>query len=135
MSRFAAAYLASATVMLILDAIWLSVMGPTYRRLLDGLLTEGFRLVPAAVFYFIYVAGIALLAVLPALRAGDGIAGAAVNGAMLGFVAYATYDLTNHATLKTWHTSMTLMDMAWGTILTATAAAAGAAAAIRWQGG
>ena len=78
-----------------------------------------------------YIAGVVALAVLPAAREGAGLSRAALNGAMLGFVAYATYDLTNQATLKVWSWKITLADIAWGTFLTACAAAAGYAA-WRW---
>ncbi|MCB1521934.1 MAG: DUF2177 family protein [Hyphomicrobiaceae bacterium] len=120
--RYVTAYLAAGVTLLVLDVIWLTAMGSTYRRLLDGMLTEGFRLAPAAIFYFIYVAGIVTLAVAPAMDAGAGWQTAAIKGGVLGFVAYATYDLTNHATLKVWPWQLTVVDIAWGSVLTATAA-------------
>lgn len=133
MTRALTAYLAAGLVMLLIDAIWLTMMAPTYRRLLGDILLDGVRLGPAAAFYLLYVAGIVGLAVLPALREGGGWQWAAVYGGFLGLVCYATYDLTNHATLKTWHLEITLMDMAWGTALTAVSAAAGALAAERFS--
>lgn len=129
MLRAISAFAAAGLVMLILDAAWLSSMAPTYRRLLSDLLLDGFRLGPAIAFYLLYVAGIVLMAVYPALREGGGWQAAALNGAILGLIAYGTYDLTNQATLKTWSLQITLMDMAWGTFLTAVSATAAAAVA------
>ncbi len=75
---------------------------------------------PAAVaFYLIYVLGIVVFAVWPALESGDWRT-ALMRGAAFGFFAYATYDLTNLATLKVWSLKISLIDMAWGTLLTGT---------------
>ena len=79
---------------------------------------------PAAiVFYLVYVLGVVVLAILPNKDAGLGKT--ALTGAMLGAFAYATYDLTNQATLKVWATRITLIDICWGTFLTAVGASAG----------
>lgn len=126
------AYLAAGAAFAVVDAIWLTQVGPRlYRPALDAVLAERFDLTAAIVFYLVYIAGVVALAVLPAARDGAGLSRAALNGAMLGFVAYATYDLTNQATLKVWSWKITLADIAWGTFLTACAAAAGYAA-WRW---
>jgi len=85
---------------------------------------------PAAAFYFLYVGGIVFIAVAPGLAA-DKWTVALTRGMALGLIAYATYDLTNQATLKQWSTTVTLADMAWGTVLTGVAASAGFFAA-RW---
>jgi uncharacterized membrane protein len=84
----------------------------------------------AVAFYLIYILGILFFAVRPALAAGDWRT-AALNGALCGFFAYATYNLTNLATLKVWSLKVSLIDMAWGTLLTGVAASAGALAAIK----
>ncbi|MBA4013640.1 MAG: DUF2177 domain-containing protein [Phenylobacterium sp.] len=132
MIALAAAYLAAGVAFAVIDAVWLTQIGPRlYRPALDAVLAERFDLPAAVVFYLVYIAGILALAVLPAAREGAGLPRAALNGAMLGFVAYATYDLTNQATLKTWSWTITLADIAWGTFLTACAATAGYAA-WRW---
>ena len=123
------AYLAAGLWMLIIDAIWLSSMIGVYRQHIGSLLMEGIRLGPAIAFYLLYVAGIVWFAVLPALQSGGGWQQAALNGALLGLVAYGTYDLTNQATLKVWPVSITLMDMVWGAFLTGTSAIASHAAA------
>lgn len=126
MIRLAAAYLAAGAAFAAIDAIWLTMVGPRlYRPTLDPVLADRFDLPAAVAFYLVYIGGVIALAVLPAAREGAGLARAAANGAMLGFVAYATYDLTNQATLKVWSWKITLADIGWGTFLTACAAAAG----------
>lgn len=131
MIKILAAYLGAALTMLVLDAVWLTQMSPRlYQPRIGELLATKPSLPPAVVFYLLYVAGIVLLAVLPALREG-GWKRLLINAAAFGLVAYATYDLTNQATLKTWSTTITLVDMAWGTFVTTVAASAGFAAA-RW---
>ena len=125
------AYGAAALAFLAIDAVWLSTMANLlYRPLLGDLLAPGFRLAPAIFFYAIYIAGIVFFAVRPALATGR-LATAALNGAALGFVAYGTYDLTNQATLRDWPVIITVADMVWGTVLTASASIAGFAAARR----
>lgn len=125
-------YLATAVTFLIVDAIWLTLMGPKlYKPLIGPLLADKVDFTAAGLFYLIYIGGIMALAVVPAMREGGGIGRAAMAGAILGFVAYATYDLTNAATLKMWSWKITAADMAWGTFVTGIAAAAGAAALMR----
>ncbi len=70
-------------------------------------------------FYLMCVAGIVVLAVMPALREGGDWKMAAFYGAVLGFIAYGTYDLTNYATMKVWSARITIIDMLWGAALTA----------------
>jgi uncharacterized membrane protein len=119
------AYIASALAMLALDAVWLTQMTPRlYQPRIGELLAAKPSLAPAVAFYLLYVAGIVVLAVLPALREG-GWRRLLVNAAMLGLVAYAAYDLTNQATMKTWSTTITVMDIAWGVLVTTAAASAG----------
>lgn len=126
------AYFAAGVVFLIVDAIWLTMMADTlYRPLLGERLETQFRLTPAIFFYLIYVGGIVFFAVLPALENG-GLGKAALNGAVLGLVAYATYDLTNQATLRDWPLAVTLADIPWGAFVTAVGASAGFLAASRF---
>lgn len=125
MKNYLIAYGATAVVFLVIDAIWLSTMAKAfYRPYLGDLLAPEPRLVPAAVFYAIYVLAIVVFAVGPALASGQWTT-ALVYGAFFGFCAYATYDLTNQATLKHWPTIVTVVDMAWGTVLTAASATFG----------
>ena len=118
-------YVATAVVFLGLDAIWLSLAGPRlYRPQLGDLLLESYRVAPAAVFYLLYVVGIVIFAVQPAAASGRWQT-ALVYGALFGFFAYGTYDLTNFATIKGWSQLITFVDLAWGTLLTGVAATAG----------
>ena len=125
MLPYVAAYFGSLVVFLGLDALWLSLMGPRlYKPLLQDLLAQSVRPAPAVLFYAIYGLGILLLAVAPWAQP-ERAAGAVARGALLGIVAYATYDLTNQATLRSWPTILTLADLCWGMILTAAAAGMG----------
>jgi len=118
-------YLFSGIAFLALDAVWLGVMGNAlYRPQLGGLLLERFQLAPAIAFYLVYPVGIAVFAVAPALQ-GEASASALGHGLLLGFLAYATYNLTNMATLRGWSALVTGADMAWGATATAAAALAG----------
>lgn len=119
------AYLGAAMAMLVLDGAWLSLAAKRlYRPLLGNMLADGFRLAPAALFYFLYVAGIVVLAVSPALAAGKWTM-ALGRGMALGLIAYGTYDLTNQATLRQWSGLVSAVDMTWGMLLTGAAATAG----------
>lgn len=114
------------------DAIWLSQAGSRlYRPLIGELLRDKILLAPAAAFYLIYVTGLVFLAVAPALQK-QSWSHAAITGAVLGFVAYATYDLTNHATMRVWDLRVTLADMAWGAFASALAASVAYIAASRF---
>jgi len=132
MFRLALAYVATAVVFAGIDFIWLSRSIGFYRAELGGMLLDKPNMGAAVAFYLIYIGGIVALAVLPA-NSQSSWSTALINGALLGLVAYATYDLTNLATLKDWSLTVTLVDLAWGTFLTATAALAGTAA-LRWLG-
>ncbi|MBV8778608.1 MAG: DUF2177 family protein [Alphaproteobacteria bacterium] len=138
MKLYLLSYVATAAVFLGCDVLWLTVTGSTlYRPLLGDLLLPGFRPVPAVLFYLVYMAGLVLFAVSPAIASGRWTT-ALINGACLGFVAYATYDLTNQATLRSWSTTITVLDLCWGTVLSAIAASLGyviASAVARATGG
>ncbi|ABA73190.1 MULTISPECIES: DUF2177 family protein [Pseudomonas] len=128
MKKALIAYVATLLAFLLLDGIWLGVlMAPTYRELLGSLMLEKPLLVPAAVFYCLYVFGCVVFVVLPSLTWQR----AARMGALLGLVAYGTYDLTNWATLRGWSAQVSLMDWAWGTFATALACTVGFRAARR----
>ncbi len=122
MKRSLIAYVATLLTFLLLDGIWLGLlMAPTYRELLGSLMLEKPLLLPAAVFYCLYVFGCVVFVVLPALS----WQWAVKRGALLGLVAYGTYDLTNWATLRGWSVQVTLMDWVWGMVATAVACAVG----------
>jgi uncharacterized membrane protein len=127
------AFAGVAVTLLVLDFAWLSLMlGPIYQRLLGPILSESVNYPAAAAFYLIYAVGIVFFAVRPALESGDW-RDALLRGAALGLLAYATYDLTNLATLKTWSLRVSLLDMGWGAVLTAAAASAGAILSLRLE--
>lgn len=130
MTKWIAAYLASAAVYATADLLWMTQVVPRiYRPVLQPILADQPRLAPAIVFYLLYVAGIVVFAVAPGLKAGDWVR-SLLWGALLGLLAYGTYDLTNHATLKVWSTGLTVLDMAWGAAVTALAAGAGCLVAL-----
>lgn len=122
------AFIAAAVAFGTLDAVWLKWAGPNfYRARLRDILAENFRIVPALVFYLAYVVAIVWFAVRPGLASGLG--SAALNGALLGAICYATYDLTNQATMRHWSTTVTVVDICWGAAATAFAATAATLAA------
>lgn len=122
---YVAAYLSTAAVFFALDFVWLGkVATGFYRSQLGEMMRDRPDFAAAGAFYLIYVAGIVYFAVHPNLSGGSWVQ-AFVSGAILGLIAYGTYDITNLATLKNWPLTMSLVDMAWGTVLTGTAAACG----------
>lgn len=129
MSRLAIAYVATAMAFCGLDFLWLGYVAKGYYQAQVGtLLLDKPNLAVAAAFYALYIVGVLIFAVLPALEAGSATRAIAA-GALFGFFAYATYDLTNLATLKGWSVGIALLDIAWGTVVTGAAAFAGALAA------
>jgi uncharacterized membrane protein len=125
MPAFASAYIGSALAMLVLDIIWLTTMVPrVYKPALGDLLADPPNLWVAGVFYLLYLVGVVVFAVLPALGQQNWLM-ALGAGALLGLVAYGTYDFTNLSTLRNWPVGLSLIDVAWGTMLTAATATAG----------
>jgi len=120
---YAVAYLAILLPFGALDAVWLSLMGPRlYKSTLGDILLANVNLPAAVAFYLIYPIGILVFATLPALKAGT-VAPAMLYAALFGALAYATYDLTNQATLRNWTLQLTLVDVAWGAIASGLAGA------------
>ena len=131
MRRALIGYLGALACFVAIDAVWLGVlMGPHYRAQLGPLLLESPRWPAALAFYLLYGVGLVVFAVLPALQQG-GWQRSTRLGALLGTVAYATYDLSNLATLRDWPLGLSLIDIAWGALLSALAASAGLLLAIR----
>ena len=123
MTKYLILYAACALIFFPLDFIWLSTMGKGfYQRELGGLLLERPNLVIAGLFYLAYLVGVVALVAAPA--EGD-VMKALLMGAVLGLVAYGTYDLTNLSTVKGFTPMVAVVDMAWGTALTALTAAGG----------
>lgn len=118
-------YLATALIFLIADAIMLKfVLKPFFDGYLGDWLLEDIRILPAVVFYLFYVAGLLWFVSVPALRSGFP-AHALVGGALLGALAYGTYEFTNFATLKSWSINMVMLDVLWGAVLTGLSAFGG----------
>jgi uncharacterized membrane protein len=117
-------YIATLLTFAVVDMAWLATMTPRfYRPTLGDILISGVNLPPAIVFYLLYPIGLLVFAMYPALKSGS-IKTAIVYGALFGFFTYATYDLSNYATLRNWTLQLTLADVAWGTILAAIASTA-----------
>jgi uncharacterized membrane protein len=116
--RFFLSLLVALAVFLALDAVWLTLMAQLlYRPAIGHLMREGFDLSAAALFYLVYGTGMVVFVIFPARRVQDAL----LRGALFGLVAYATYDLTNQATMKDWPWVVTLVDLAWGAFVTAMA--------------
>jgi uncharacterized membrane protein len=125
MLNLAIRYAAVLAVLIVGDALWLSYFAKTmFRPTLGDILLDDPRWLAAGAFYTLFACGVVYFAVAPALRQGVWTQ-AALSGALLGFLAYMTYDMTNLATIKAWTVPLALVDMAWGTLITAVAASAG----------
>lgn len=110
-------FLVAFVVFLLIDLVWLALIAKKfYRKHLGFLMSENVNWIAAIVFYIIFIVGIVLFVVSPALEAGS-LKHALLYGALFGFVTYATYDLTNLATLNKWPVLITIVDLIWGTFL------------------
>lgn len=122
---FLKAWAGAALFILAIDAVWLGLVARGfYKSQLGDLMLESPKLAIAALFYVMYSAAVVILASAPAARSGS-LSDALLLGAIFGFAAYGTYDITNLATLKNWPMLMSLVDVAWGTALTAATAVVG----------
>lgn len=117
-------YLVTLMAFLAIDSLWLGFIAADFYQQRIGHLMGPVNWHAAVLFYLIYIAGILFFAVLPATASENiGPKVAALRGGLFGFIAYATYDLTNLATLRGWPVEMVIIDMAWGTVLTGSVAA------------
>lgn len=122
MTKYLAAYGFTAAIFLLIDFIWLAfVARGFYMEQIGFLMRERPDFVAAGIFYLAFAAGVVYFAVNPALAA-DSAMTALINGAILGFLAYATYDVTNYSTLRDWPVLVSVVDVIWGTALTAVSA-------------
>ncbi len=129
MKSFAVSYAGALVAFLAIDAIWIGVVARRfYAEQLGDLMRPAPWMGVAAVFYLMYAVAIVVLAIQPALRDASA-SKAALLGAMLGFAAYGTYDITNLSTLRGWPWQVSLIDWGWGTLLTGFSAWAGYLAA------
>lgn len=108
----------------VLDFVWLSLMGGFFRGMLAHLFAPTFSFLPAILFYPLYAAGLYFFILQPALAAQSPILNVFLWGTLFGLIAYGTYDLTNQATLQQWPVLMTVIDMAWGALMTGAASSA-----------
>ena len=112
-------FLVAGGIMAIIDAVWLSVVANKfYKSQIGPLLLDKPNFVAATLFYLIYIVGVVVFALSPALNFGNWETALGL-GSLFGFVAYATYDLTNLSTLKGFSVKLVVVDMIWGTVLTA----------------
>lgn len=118
-------YLATTAIFLILDAVMMRLhMQPLFSRHIGAMLADNIRWAPAALFYLAYMAGLVYLVSYPALKTGSAVW---VPAAIIGAMAYGTYEFTSYAVMKDWHISMVATDLIWGTCLTAFSAWGGLA--------
>ena len=112
-------YVLTTVVFLIIDMAWLGIIAKNlYQKYLGDFLTDKVNWTAAIIFYLIYVAGVSVFAIYPSVNKNSALS-AAIMGGLFGFFAYATYDLTNLATLKDWPLPIVFIDIAWGVVLTA----------------
>ncbi|MFT5901193.1 MAG: putative membrane protein [Bacteroidia bacterium] len=118
-------YFLTTLVFFAIDLTWIGLVAKKfYWSNIGGLLKDDINWVAALVFYLLYIAGIFIFAILPAVET-DSVKSAVIYGALFGFFCYATYDLTNLATLKGFPLKVVVVDMIWGTILTGLVSTAG----------
>ncbi len=110
-------YLVAFIIFLAIDAVWLGLIAPKfYKNQIGHLMSSSPNLIAALVFYLLFIVGLVYFAIMPAIDQGS-IGKALLAGALFGFMTYATYDLTNLATLKDWPIIVTVVDLVWGTFL------------------
>ena len=128
MTKYLVAYLTVAVVLVALDMLWLrGIATGWYQQGIGHLMATQVNLIAGALFYLLFPAGLVIFAVAPGL--GTPWWRVAVSGALFGFFAYATYDLTNLAILKGWPLGLSVIDIVWGCVVSAVSASAGRAAA------
>ena len=129
MLKYFVAYAVTATVFLLVDMVWLGFAAKAfYRTNIGALLADQINIAAAVIFYLLYIVGIVIFAISPALESGSWRTSLTM-GSLFGFFAYATYDMTNLATLRDWPVAVAVVDMAWGAFLTGLSATAGFLAA------
>lgn len=118
MGQFLKLFFMSATVFLVFDLIWLLIVSNKMYQQFIGHLMGEVKIIPAILFYLIYIIGIVFFVLLPGIEKNR-ISFTLFSGALFGFICYATYDLTNFATLTKWPIKMVIIDLLWGTAVTA----------------
>jgi uncharacterized membrane protein len=124
LAKYLVLYAGTLVVFLGIDMLWLVLMSKRFYNVqLGSLMAEKVQWLPAVLFYLLFVAVLIILVVLPAVETGSWLK-ALWTGALLGMVAYATYDLTNLSTIRDWPLAVTVVDIVWGTSLAALVATA-----------
>jgi uncharacterized membrane protein len=114
---FAKLYLIALPVFFAIDMIWLGLVARTfYRDQIGFLMKDDINWTAAIIFYLLFIAGLVLFVIMPAQEKGSWVH-ALLYGAIFGLITYATYDLTNLATIKDWPLTVTMVDLAWGAVL------------------
>jgi uncharacterized membrane protein len=113
---FLTLYAISVPVFFAIDMVWLGFVAKDFYRSQLGNLLGDVQWLPAIIFYFVFLVGLTIFAMYPAVEKAS-VAHALLYGALFGFFSYATYDLTNLATLRDWPLAVSLVDMVWGTVL------------------
>lgn len=120
MVNFLKLYLISFPTLLFVDAFWLGIVAPKfYKTHIGFLMSETPNLLAALIFYLLYIVGLIIFVIQPGLEKNS-LINVILMGALFGLVCYATYDLTNLATVKNWPVIVTIVDLIWGTVLSAT---------------
>jgi uncharacterized membrane protein len=118
-------YLLTFLVFLAIDAVWLLfITKDFYSKEIGHLMAESAKLLPALIFYLLFVVGALVLVVIPGYEA-QSVSKVIIFGAIFGFMTYATYDLTNLATLRDWPLKVTIIDIIWGMSLSTVTSLAG----------
>lgn len=127
-------WVVAAVLFLVIDMVWLLWLGRSiYVTEIGDILRQPPNFPAAAAFYVLYVTGLMIMVIWPAVQA-QSVSHALLYGALLGLIAYGTYDLTNLAVMKGFTAKIAIIDMIWGTVLTASVSALTVAAAIRFLG-
>ncbi len=125
MSRHLKLYLVLFSTFLAIDGVWLTLVAKEfYKQQIGFLLTDNPNYIAAAIFYLLFVLAVQVFVVRPGLASGS-LKTTLGRAAFFGFITYATYDLTNLATVEGWPVTVTVVDLIWGSVLTSTVAAAG----------
>jgi uncharacterized membrane protein len=122
MFKYISLYVITFVIFLIIDLIWLNFIAKDfYQKEIGSLLLKNPNLIPAFIFYLLFVAALLILVVVPGIEAKS-IGKTLALASVFGLITYATYDLTNLATLKNWSLKITLIDLAWGVFVSSSTA-------------
>lgn len=118
-------YVLTFVVFFIIDMAWLGLIAKDlYKKYLGDFLSDQVNWMAALIFYLLFVVGVFIFAILPSVEKNS-LTSAILLGALFGFFTYATYDLTNLATLKNWPLNIVFIDILWGALLTGIVSTAG----------